>query len=233
MPEIGEIYNDGSYLRVNSTWHEEDSPYKSRLVSQAISRNHLKFETCADVGCGSGLVTELVAQKFPRAKCDGFDLSADAAEFWKRRPSRENLSYKREDFVQTGGMYDLVLCLDVFEHVEDFFGFLKLLRQKGRNFIFNVPLDMCVAKLLSPGLRYAREESGHLHYFNKYTALCSLRDCGYKITDSFIGTTFLNPPRSIKQAIVMPIRVSSLLLGKNLSSLLFGGASLVVTARSE
>lgn len=232
MPDIGDIYNDGSYLRANSTWHEEDSPYKSRLVSQAISRNNLKFDTCADIGCGSGLVTELVSQKYPHARCNGFDLSSDAAEFWKKRAPRENLGYKRENFLQSEEVYDLVLCLDVFEHVEDFFGFLRQLRQRGRHFIFNIPLDMCVAKLLTPGIRYAREDSGHLHYFNKYSALRSLTDCGYRIDDYFIGTTFLNPPRNIRQAIVLPIRLSSLLLGKNLSSVLFGGASLVVTASS-
>ena len=34
--------------------------------------------------------------------------------------------------------------------------------------IFNIPLDMNIVKLLTNGLKLARDEVGHLHYFNYY-----------------------------------------------------------------
>ena len=44
--------------------------------------------------------------------------------------------------------YDLILCIDVFEHVEDYIGFLKTLKNKSKYHIFNIPLDMCALKVL-------------------------------------------------------------------------------------
>ena len=88
----------------------------------------------------------------------------------------DNLSFVVDDLVESPEQFDLVICLDVIEHVEDYFGFLRKLRGRGKYFVFNIPLDMNVMKLVTPGIRYAREEVGHLHYFNRYTALQALKD---------------------------------------------------------
>ena len=74
MPDFRPIYSDGSYLKENQGWHQEDSPYKAKLVSNAIARSGIKFRSCADVGCGAGLVTELVAKEFPSSTFKGFEL---------------------------------------------------------------------------------------------------------------------------------------------------------------
>jgi hypothetical protein len=124
-----------------------------------------------------------------------------------------------------------VICLDVFEHVEDYYSFLKSLKNKGEKFIFNIPLDMNVTKILTSGIKYAREEVGHLHYFNQYTAIETLKDCGYNIKSTNLSVAFLKiTPRNIRQAAILPIRLLSLLLGKNFAAKIFGGVSLVVYA---
>jgi SAM-dependent methyltransferase len=234
MPELRPIYDDGSYLELNKSWHQEDSPYKAKLVLRAISRNGIEFASCADVGCGAGLVTELLAKDFPSARFDGFDLSNDARAFWTVRQALTNLVYRSEDIFDSEQNFDLVVCLDVFEHVEDYFGFLKNLRTKGKYFVFNIPLDMNVMKILTPGIKFAREEVGHLHYFNRYTALRTIADTGYKIHDSYLSSGFTSTmPRNVRQAAILPIRLLALLLGKRLASALFGGISLVVTASAE
>lgn len=231
MPDLRTIYADGSYLESNKNWHQEDSPYKAKLVSKAISRNKIQFTTCADVGCGAGLVTELLAKEFPTSTFEGLDLSNDAEEFWKTRLPLNNLSFKNENILDSKDRFDLVVCLDVFEHVEDYFGFLRKLSTKGKYFVFNIPLDMNVMKMLTPGIRFAREEVGHLHYFNHYTALQALADTGYKIRDSYLSPAFTSTmPRNVRQAAVLPIRLLSLALGKRFASTMFGGMSLIATA---
>jgi SAM-dependent methyltransferase len=231
MPELGFIYADGSYLASNKNWHQEDSPYKAKLVCKAISRNKLKFTSCADIGCGAGLVTELLAKEFPSSTFQGFDLSKDAKEFWKTRLSLDNLSFKNENLLDCQQRFDLVVCLDVFEHVENYFGFLRDLSTKGKYFVFNIPLDMNVMKMLTPGIKFAREEVGHLHYFNRYTALQTIADTGYRIHDWYLSSAFTSTmPRNIRQAAILPIRLLSLALGKRFASTVFGGISLVVTA---
>lgn len=231
--EMVGIYKDGTYLASNPTWHAEDSPYKHALVKGAIGRSGIRFSTCADVGCGSGLVVELLAKEYPDRHFIGFDVSPDARRFWTARRTLPNLGYQNADFLSGDGGFDLVTCLDVFEHVEDYFGFLRSLRTKARYFVFNIPLDMCVIKLLTPGIRDARTNFGHLHYFNSYTAKRTLEDCGYKIADTYISTSFTQVmPRSLHQAAVLPIRLLGACLGKSLCATLLGGASLVVVAAS-
>ncbi len=127
--------------------------------------------------------------------------------------------------------YDWIVCLDVIEHVEDYFGFLRSLRSTGRTFIFNIPLDMSVLKIITPGIRYAREEFGHLHYFNRYTAIRTLQDCGYTIRDAKLTVPYVaTMPRRIRQWLALPFRLLALSLGKTFASKVFGGISLVVTA---
>ena len=72
-------------------------------------------------------------------------------------------------------------------------------------------------KILMSGIKYARKEVGHLHCFNQYTAIESLKDCGYKIKSINLSVAFLKvPPRNIRQLIVLPFRLASIIFGKNL-----------------
>lgn len=229
-----EIYNSGEYLKNNKTWHTEDSPYKASFVIKSITKNAVDFDTCADIGCGAGLVTEILAAKYSDAKFVGYELSRDASKFWNDRKKLENLSYTNENLLETQRSVDLIVCLDVFEHIEDYFGFLRALRTKGSKFIFNIPLDMNVVKILTPGLKYAREEVGHIHYFSEYTAIKTLEDCGYKVRDCELCAAYLSiAPRNIRQAMILPIRLLSVVLGKSIAAKIFGGISLVVYATNQ
>ena len=226
------IYDNEEYLDKNINWHQEDSPYKSSFVKRIIEKNNLTFHTCLDLGCGAGLVTECLAREFPEKNFIGNDFSADAKRFWKKRMQLSNLSFSNNDLFSSKEIYDLVVCLDVFEHIEDYYSFLRKIRNFGENFIFNVPLDMNVMKVLTNGIQYTREEVGHLHYFNEYTALETLKDCGYEIVDNFLSTSFLSiPPRNKKQLAVLPFRLLTLCFGKSFASRLFGGQSLVILAK--
>ncbi len=223
-------YNDGSYLRQNVRWHQEDSPYKAGLVLEMLRRARLDFTTCADVGCGAGRVASILAETFSDKKFSAFDLSQDAARFWDDN-AVPNLTFSVRNICDVPGAFDLVLCLDVFEHVDDYIGFLRQLRTRGSKFIFNVPLDLSVGKLVSGGLRFVREEVGHLHYFNAYTAIETLKYAGYRIEHSFLSAAFKRTlPRNIRQAIMLVPRWLTSVLGDRLSALLTGGYSLVVLA---
>jgi len=180
------------------------------------------------------LVTELLAERFPESTFQGYELSSDAKEFWASRQPLTNLSYKLGNILDAPDVFDLITCLDVFEHVEDYYGFLRSLRSKAKYFVFNIPLDMCVMKIVTPGIRYAREEVGHLHYFNRYTALQTLKDTGYKILEAQLSSMFSSEmPRNVRQAAILPLRLLSLTLGRHFASTVFGGVSLVATASAD
>ena len=223
------IYKNKKYLESNPTWHIEDSPYKVDLILKAINRSGIQFENILDIGCGAGMVVKILSEKYPSKSFHGVDISPDAAKFFKDR-NTTNLEYSHA----TDKFFDVAICLDVFEHVEDYIGFLKEIKAKAKFIIFNIPLDMNVIKLLSPGLRYARENVGHIHYFNSFTALETLKEAGYQIIDNYLSASFTKiPPRNIKQAFLLIPRLLTLLLGKKMGSILFGGISLVVTTSTE
>lgn len=231
ITQVSDIYNNKEYLVNNVNWHQEDSPYKASFVKKIIKRNKLSFNTCADIGCGAGYVTELLSKEYFDSKFTGFDFSSDANKFWKHRTNLPNLKFTNQNIAKVDNNFDLIICLDVFEHVENYFGFLKDLKKCGNQFIFNIPLDMNVMKILTNGIKLARTEVGHLHYFNEYTAIQTLKDCGYQVKDNFLSTSFLSIlPRNKRQLAVLPFRLLTLALGRSLGSRIFGGQSLVVYA---
>jgi SAM-dependent methyltransferase len=226
------IYSDSTYLQQNQTWHEEDSPYKVGLISRMIEKHGLAFASIADIGCGAGLTTELMALKYPNAEVHGYDVSPDAASFWSNR-NAGNLRYFTADYASLDRRYELATCLDVFEHVEDYYGFIRSISHNSDYIIFNVPLDMSVIKLVTSGIRRARETVGHLHYFNEYTATETIKDCGLEIVDKFLANPHLaSPPRHVLQWAMRLPRMILALISKRLCTTLLGGHSLVVLART-
>ena len=225
------IYNEGTYLKHNANWHQEDSPYKAKLIIELLDK--LPVKSILEVGCGAGEVIKIMSSRFPEKQFYGYDISPDAATFWAGKES-SNLSFSCTNLIESEKNVDLVLCLDVFEHIDDYMGFLRKLKSHGTCFIFNVPMDMCVMKLLTKGLKYAREEVGHLHYFNEWSAKATLADCGYQIEVAKLSPAFLNaPPRNLRQSLVaVPRIVAHFLLGSRLACNLLGGYSLIVRAKA-
>ena len=83
--------------------------------------------------------------------------------------------------------FDVVLAMDVIEHVEDYYGFLRKLQVKGEFKVFRIPLDIS-ALGVAQSCRHIlteRETVGHIHYFTKDLALAALEDTGYEVIDFF------------------------------------------------
>ena len=124
------------------------------------------------------------------------------------------------------------VTIDVFEHVEDYMGFLRKLRTKAQYKIFHIPLDLSVQGILRRSFLPARRESvGHLHYFTEDTALATLRDTGYRILEASFTTVdaqIQHPTRKGRIA-----KWPRTLLGKvnpSVASRVLGGFSLLVLA---
>ena len=80
--------------------------------------------------------------------------------------------------------FDLAMAIDVFEHVEDYFGFLRKLRTKATWKVFHIPLELSAQMVFrARPLVDARRSVGHIHHFSKETALATLEDCGYRVID--------------------------------------------------
>ena len=128
---------------------------------------------------------------------------------------------------------DVLLIIDVFEHVEDYFSFLKKLKGKGEYKIFHIPLDLSVSSVLrSTPIISARKLVGHIHYFTKETALATLKDTGYDVIDYFYTSGAVElKNRSMKTNCLKIPRKLLYLLNKDLAVRLLGGFSLLVLAK--
>ena len=89
---------------------------------------------------------------------------------------------------------------------------------------------MNVMKVITNGIKLARTEVKYLHYFNEYTALETLKDCGFKVIDSFLSIAFFSSTSKYTSIAVLPLRLFTLIFGKSFGAKIFGGQSLVVYA---
>lgn len=234
MTEINERYLDGRYHAKNPTLHVEDSAWKANQIMRLILSQQLDPQVVAEVGCGAGEILVQLSANLPGACFAGFELGKQAFEQCQRR-SCERIEYYNSDIADgRRKSYDLLLCIDVMEHVDDYLGFLRRLRPWAGAFIFHIPLDMNAQMVFrgSP-IMLVRETVGHLHYFSKDTALATLRDCGYRVGAWFYTPNGSERPTSARaRCMKLPRRVL-FLVDQDLTAKVLGGYSLLVYALPE
>ena len=228
------IYADGTYISKNPTWHEEDSPWKAKHIRRILDANEVHPSTVCEIGCGAGGILSALASDYGAGvEFSGFEISPQAFELCKAK-ERPNLRFVLGDaLADDGTSFDVVMAIDVFEHVEDYFGFLRSLRSKGRYTVLHIPLDLSVQSVLrSSPLLKGRESAGHIHYFTKDTALAALADAGYTVVDHFYtpGAVELDNQSSKSRLLKLP-RKLLFRIHQDLAVRILGGYSLMVLAR--
>jgi len=227
------VYRDGRYLKYNPSWHIEESPFKVRQILRMVSRQRLAPKSVCDVGCGAGLVlAELQPHLSLDCICWGYDVSPDALAMCANR-GNENLRFRLRDIRkdESDTFFDLLLMLDVFEHVEDYIGLVRAVRSKAKQKLFHIPLDLSVqAVLRKNGLLLRRDHHAHLHYFTKETALRTLTDVGYTIVDWFYTPRCIELGDLLIQKIARIPRTFCFAISPELTVRVLGGYSLMVLA---
>jgi 2-polyprenyl-3-methyl-5-hydroxy-6-metoxy-1,4-benzoquinol methylase len=229
------IYTEvnGEYLKNNPTWHIEDSPWKAKQILKMLSRNPINPKSVAEIGCGAGEILNQLHQAMPNdVSFIGYDISSDAISLAKQR-EKDRLTFEHSNFLEINSKYDLLLMMDVIEHVEDYLGFLKQCKGRAKNTIFHIPLDISMMKIGKNGLIAKRKSVGHLHYFMKDTALATLVDSGYEIIDFFYTEEFidLSVRKTMKSKLFYVMHKSLYKMNKELAVRLFGGVSLLVITK--
>ncbi len=224
-------YTDGSYLAINPSWGVEDSRWKAGQVDRILRSNGITPQTFCEIGCGAGEILRQMAIAYPAASLVGYEVSPQAYALCRERAS-EHVQFFLKDALDEDLHVDCLLCLDVLEHVEDYFGFLRKIQPKANYKIFHIPLDVSVTSILRGGMMKARAELGHLHYFSKETAIATLVDCGYEILDHFYTTAFADlPAKSFRQHIAKWPRKLAYSVSPDWCTRLLSGSSLMVLAR--
>jgi trans-aconitate methyltransferase len=221
---------NGEYLKKNPNWHVEYSPGKAAAILDLLGRRGLRPRTICEVGCGAGEVLRQLQMKMP-PDCvfSGYDIAPAAIEMARQRQNAQ-LQFELADFVAAETpAFDLLLVLEVVDHVENYLQFLRQLKNRAEWKLFSFSLDVSAQSALrKSGFVKAREVFSHLHHFNKEIAVSTLSHAGYEIVDTFYGPNHADT-RAAK--LVRPLRALTFGIDQDLSVRLFGGRSLLVLTR--
>ncbi|MGK7396379.1 MAG: class I SAM-dependent methyltransferase [Candidatus Cyclobacteriaceae bacterium M3_2C_046] len=229
-----EIYQTGEYLKNNSSWHIEDSPWKAGNVMKMIKRNNLEAQTICEVGCGAGEILRQLSYELPSSTdFYGYEISPQAYYMAEERSGEQLQFYLKDLFQEPEDVrYDLLMAIDVFEHVEDYFTFLKNMKDRGTYKLFHIPLDININAIIQDKFMVGRKTVGHIHYFTKETALASLKETGYEIIDHFFTADSLELPRkTMKSKIAKLPRKIMFKFNPDFTVKLMGGFSLMVLTK--
>ena len=227
------IYNNLEYKSKNPTWHSEHSFWKANNIKKLLKKNNIEISKVCEVGCGAGEILVSLSKYFKKTYFFGYEISKDIFKTAKKKEN-SRLKFKLGN-IPKAKKYDLLLCIDVFEHVEDYMGFLREIKNRGKYHIFHIPLDINAFGLFRNRLIKERKAVGHLHYFTKETALSTLEDLGYQIidwnyTDSFHkGGIVVN--ENLKSKLFYSAQFIINLISPRLLSRTLGGLSLLVLTK--
>lgn len=236
-PEAGEdsIYASGEYWQDNPGFHEEDSEFKFAEAGKLLEANRVSPRSILDCGCGGGLLSYLFVSRYG-VETVGLDLAESSIERARARYAADSLSYRCGALEELDDhAFDLGLMFDVFEHVEDYLGFLRSARNKADRWLFNIPMDMTVASLLKGSYMRMRDSVGHLHYFSEKSALATLETAGFRVLDHAFANKVpheFGKGLSVSKLVTGLPQLLLFKLHPGLSVRLLGGASLLVLAES-
>ena len=231
------IYQTGEYLEKTVSWHMEDSPWKATQIDKILATNDINPTNIVEIGCGAGGILESLTKipRYEETTFTGYDISPQAIDLCGTLENQK-ISFINDDLLCDTNTehYDLLLAIDVFEHVPDYMGFLTNCQSKADLKVYHIPLEIYVYSALRDSFLNSRNSVGHLHYFSTSTALATLKDTGHEIIDYFYTNGALDQFRSNPTPRVAFTNIPRWLVSKistSASAKLFGGFSLLVLAK--
>ena len=230
------IYNDQTYLKNNPDWHSGDALFKARQILNLIKQIPDPILKIAEIGCGSGQILVELSNKLPgQISFYGFDVSNDAIHIAKQKET-SRIKISQLDLVNEPDddyFFDVLLVIDVLEHVDNYFRFLDGIRKKGKYTIFHIPLDLSVWSLFREKMLIeSKQRVGHIHNFTEDFIKDVLEDHGFHI----LSQTYTEPiyeRKSVKHSVVSSIRKLLFKINKRFATKSIGGFSILLLTENN
>jgi len=230
-----DMYVNGEYFSNNPDWDIADAQWKTDVIIELIKRNKLSPKEVVEVGCGAGEnLVELLKKAIRIEKMTGYDISPQAINLASKKAT-DRISFFNEDITGKENIHtDLMLVIDVVEHVDDYYSFLRKLKTKSDWFVFHIPLDLSCRTVMKPHvLLQQRQSVGHIHYYTKEMVEWALQDTGYEIVDWVYTKPVVDVQStgSVKRLVKKILRNISFAISKDWSAKKWGGYSMMILAK--
>jgi|SRR5687767_1539227 len=227
------LFLTDEYFEKIPLWHTDDSSWKSKDVLRMMHRNSLSPRVVGEVGCGTGeVLRQLQAQMHPECIFRGYDIAPKAIELSRARQN-ERLQCRLADIARDpDAAFDLLLVLDVLEHQENVFSFLRDIKPLAPYKLFHTVLDLSAQSVArQDGLTRRRRDLHDLHFFTKDLFLQNLTDENYEIVDWFYSPRRLNVASNLVDVVKQLPRTIAYAIHKDTAVRLLGGYGLFVLAK--
>lgn len=233
---IDPLYLKGNFF--NKSTGSLDAEFKVEQIRQILELHKdiipSKNLRIADVGCGSGKTTYLLKpmlEKVTRmpSTVDGYDIHP----YMSQISDIEGVRFVSGDFCHIAdGVYDLVVLLDVFEHVSDPVSFIRQLSLMTNLIVFHIPLDDSIFSWIRGLQRQNLVYPGHLIVLDAASAINLLTMAGLRVIDFEFSPSFLSPSGKMThlQKLMVPFRALMFRINPYLAQKIFAGISLTVLA---
>lgn len=158
------------------------------LLEKILATN-MSYSRILEIGCGTGYLTELLAEKFPQAAILATDISPQMVGAAKRQLSNyDNVAYLVADGEQlpVEGPFDLIVSSAVFQwfasYQEPFSAYWQLLRSGGM-FIFSTLGESTFCELRS-ALKDQGIEQDKSPFITRNELDRVLKQCGFQASES-------------------------------------------------
>lgn len=212
-------------LHIHAAW-------KATMVLDMIERHGLDPGSICEVGCGHGDILVCLRQEMDSTvSLHGWDIDPQSMRVCQPKQAA-GLTFQLGDVTKTHDNYDLLLILDVLEHVDSPLEFLRKAAPLAINKILHIPLEISVSSALRPcALQRSWDESGHRHYFCRQTALATLQNAGYTIKEARLTSGAVRfPGAGLKSKAATIARRLLSIASEDLAARVMGGYSLLVLA---
>lgn len=171
----------------------------------------------------------------PGAQMTGYDIAPDLERFWAKLDS-SGLDFVLADYLAVDvPVPDLVMLIDVIEHLGNPFDFLDRLRPRRHELVLHFPLDLSsISVLRETPLLHIRHKVGHLHFYTRGLVLALMEGAGYEVIDGrYTGASFTAPQSGLKSRLAGLLRRAVFSFNRDVGARLLGGETLMVLARPK
>ncbi len=169
---------DAYFERFDTPKYRNRNPLQRHLIRRFVTSIHSMFVAAGpatrivEIGVGEGFLSGYLSEQFPEKQFTGVDLSAADIERLKAKfPGIETHVAPIEDLSCLSPPYDLVMCCEVLEHVQDPARALSSLVALGsKRLIVSVPHEpFFMLSNLARGKNFTRlgNDPEHLHHWSK------------------------------------------------------------------